>query len=84
MGLAPNAANSADDLAPAALMVQNSITELVSMDAARVYVVDKSARTVELVGAFKIPADALASLIAELSAIQRNLAQHPTLTLEAW
>lgn len=81
---APNAAKSAEDVAPAALMVQNSIMELVSIDTSRTYLVDKQARTVELVGGFKLSADTLAPIIAELSAIQRNLAQHPGMALEAW
>ena len=80
---APNAENSAEER-PAALMVQNSIMELVSMDTNRTYIVDKSAQTVELVGGFKIDLPTLGNIVAELSAIQRKLGQNPSLTLEAW
>ena len=73
-----------DEDLPAALMVQNSIVELISMDANRTYIVDKSAQTVELVGGFKIDLPTLGSIIAELSAIQRKLGGNSGLTLEAW
>lgn len=73
-----------DEDLPAALMVQNSIVELVSMDANRTYIVDKSAQTVELVGGFKIDLPTLGSIVAELSAIQRKLGGNNGLTLEAW
>lgn len=80
---APDAANSELEDSPAALMVQNSIMELISIDTERVYIVDKSAKTVELVGGFKIDLPTLGKIVSELSAIHRKLGSSG-MTLEAW